>query len=93
MGFVQAGFLVTLAATAIPVIIHLVFARPRRRVDLGTLRFLQAALTREAGRKRVKRWLLLAIRTGARLAHRVVRPPLPRGSAATGSRPSSRGAG
>ena len=45
MGFVQAGFLAALAAVAIPVIIHLVFARPRRRVDLGTLRFLKAALT------------------------------------------------
>jgi hypothetical protein len=65
MGFVQAGFLVTLAAIAIPVIIHLAFARPRRRVELGTLRFLQVALTREAGRKRVKRWLLLALRTSA----------------------------
>jgi len=65
MGFVQAGFLAALASVAIPVIIHLVFARPRRRVDLGTLRFLRAALTQDAGRKRVKRWLLLALRMSA----------------------------
>ena len=35
MGFVQAGFLVTLAAIAIPVIIHLMFARPRAPRGLG----------------------------------------------------------
>ena len=65
MGFVQAGFLAALASVAIPVIIHLVFARPRRRVDLGTLRFLSAALTQNARRKWVKRWLLLALRISA----------------------------
>ncbi len=65
MGFVRAGFLAALGAIAVPVIIHLVFARPRRRVDLGTLRFLRISLSESARRKWLKRWLLLALRMGA----------------------------
>jgi len=65
MGFVQFGFLTALAAVAVPVIIHLVFGQRARRVDLGTLRFLRIALSQNARRKRLKRWLLLALRIGA----------------------------
>lgn len=65
MGFVQFGFLAALAAVAVPVIIHLVFGQQARRVDLGTLRFLRIALSQNARRKRLKRWLLLALRIGA----------------------------
>ena len=62
MGFVQFGFLAALAGIAVPIIIHLVFGQRARRVDLGTLRFLRIALSQNARRKRLKRWLLLALR-------------------------------
>ncbi|HEV3025624.1 MAG TPA: BatA domain-containing protein [Pirellulales bacterium] len=62
MSFIQIGFLSALAAMAIPVLIHLVFRQKTRRVDLGTLRFLRVVLEHNARRKRVMRWLLLALR-------------------------------
>lgn len=64
MSFVQIGFLGAFAALAIPVIIHLVFRQKTRRVDLGTLRFLRVVLQQNARRRRVMRWLLLALRLG-----------------------------
>ena len=76
MSFVQIGFLSALAALAIPVIIHLVFRQKTRRVDLGTLRFLRVVLQQNARRRRVMRWLLLALRLGcvALLAMLFARP-------------------
>jgi len=62
MSFVQIGFLGALAALAIPIVIHLVFRQRTRQVDLGTLRFLRVVLERNARRRRVMRWLLLALR-------------------------------
>jgi hypothetical protein len=62
MGLVQIGFLGALTALAIPIIIHLVFGWRVRRVDLGTLRFLKIVLRENARRRRLKRWLLLALR-------------------------------
>lgn len=65
MSFIQTGFLFALIGLAIPVIIHLVFRQKARRVDLGTLRFLRIVLEQNARRRRVMRWLLLALRMGA----------------------------
>lgn len=65
MSFIQTGFLFALVGLAIPVIIHLVFRQKARRVDLGTLRFLRIVLEQNARRRRVMRWLLLALRMGA----------------------------
>ena len=62
MGFVEIGFLGALAALAVPIIVHLVLGRRARRVDLGTLRFLSLALRENVRRRRLKRWLLLALR-------------------------------
>ena len=62
MSFIQIGFLGALAALAIPIVIHLVFRQKTRRADLGTLRFLRVVLQRNARRRRVMRWLLLALR-------------------------------
>lgn len=61
-GFVQPIFLWALAGLAIPVIVHLVFKRRSRRIDLGTLRFLKAVLQANARSRNLKRWLLLAAR-------------------------------
>ncbi len=65
MGWVQFGLLGALSAAAIPIIIHLVFGRRARRVDLGTLRFLKIVLSENVRRRRLKRWLLLALRMAA----------------------------
>ncbi|HQU41514.1 MAG TPA: BatA domain-containing protein, partial [Pirellulales bacterium] len=62
MSFIQIGFLSALAAVAIPIVIHLVFRQKTRRADLGTLRFLRIVLQRNARRRRVMRWFLLALR-------------------------------
>ena len=62
MGLVQAGFLGALATVAVPIIIHLVFGRRARQVDLGTLRFLRIVLQENVRRRRLKRWILLALR-------------------------------
>src|SRR2546423_13714744 len=62
MSFLQIGFLATLAALAIPIIIHLVFRPRARRASLGTLRFLQVVLAQHARRRRLMHWLLLGLR-------------------------------
>src|SRR5262245_44506987 len=64
MGFVQASMLAALAAVALPIIAHLIFRRRSRPVDLGTLRFLKLAVRRDTRRRRLKRWILLALRAG-----------------------------
>jgi hypothetical protein len=63
MQFVQIGMLGALAALAIPIIIHLMFRQRARPVDLGTLQFLKIVLRDNARQRRLKRWLLLALRT------------------------------
>ncbi|MEJ7636489.1 MAG: BatA domain-containing protein [Singulisphaera sp.] len=62
MGFVQIGFLGALATLTIPVIIHLMFRTQARTVDLGTLQFLKIVLRDNARKRRLKRWILLALR-------------------------------
>src|SRR5215468_3868435 len=64
MGFVQAAMLVGLGAVVLPIIAHLIFRRRSRPVDLGTLRFLKVAVRQDTRRRWLKRWLLLALRTG-----------------------------
>jgi hypothetical protein len=62
MQFVQLGMLGALGALAIPILIHLMFRQRARQVDLGTLQFLKVVLRDNARKRRVKRWLLLALR-------------------------------
>src|SRR5947209_12135968 len=64
MGFVQASLLAALGAVVLPVLAHLLFRRRSRPVDLGTLRFLKVAVRQDTRRRRLKRWLLLALRLG-----------------------------
>lgn len=56
--------LVALAAVILPILVHLLFRRRYRPVDLGTLRFLKIAVRQDTRRRRLKRWLLLALRLG-----------------------------
>lgn len=53
-----------LAAVALPIVAHLIFRRRSRPVDLGTLRFLKIAVRHDTRRRKLKRWLLLALRIG-----------------------------
>ena len=78
MGFVQTAFFGAFAALAIPVIVHLMFRMRTRRVDLGTVRFLREVLHKNARRKRIKRYVLLALRLAcvALLAALFARPYL-----------------
>jgi hypothetical protein len=60
--FLQTAFLSGLAALAIPILIHLIFRLKTKRVELGTIRFLRTVLEENARRRKVMRWLLLALR-------------------------------
>jgi Aerotolerance regulator N-terminal len=65
MQFVQYGMLGALAALAIPIVIHLLFRNRPKTVELGTLQFLQIVLRENARQRKLKRWLLLALRMAA----------------------------
>ncbi|MBI5757285.1 MAG: BatA domain-containing protein, partial [Planctomycetales bacterium] len=60
--FLQASFLAGLAALSVPILIHLFFRLKTKRVELGTIRFLRVVLEENARRRKVMRWLLLALR-------------------------------
>jgi hypothetical protein len=62
MQFVQYGMLGALAALTIPILIHLMFRRRARTVELGTLQFLKIVLRDNSRRRRLKRYVLLALR-------------------------------
>jgi hypothetical protein len=62
LGFIHVGFLAAAAAIAIPILIHLLFRPKARPVKIGTLFFLRAVLRDSARRRKVRRWLLLALR-------------------------------
>jgi hypothetical protein len=63
LGFVHLGFLAAGAAVAVPIVIHLLFRQRSRLVELGTLQFLRVALRDQARRRRIRRWVLLALRS------------------------------
>src|SRR4051812_42165179 len=88
MNFVQGGMLAALAALAIPILIHLLFRRQARPVDLGTLRFLKIVLRDNAKKRRLKRYALLALRLAgvALIAFLFARPYLLANEPIDGSR-------
>jgi hypothetical protein len=65
MSLIHVGFLAAAAAVAIPILIHLLLRPRARQVPIGTLRFLRLAMKETKRRRRVRRWLLLAMRTAA----------------------------
>lgn len=88
MGFVQTGFLFTLAAIAVPLLVHLLSRWQVRRLELGTMHFLQEVIRDAAHRRRVRRWLLLATRLAlvALLGLLFTRPFLPEVDSRDGKR-------
>ncbi len=63
LGFIHLGFLAAGAAVAVPILIHLLFRQKVRRVEIGTLQFLRVVLRDQSRRRRIRRWVLLALRT------------------------------
>src|SRR5271155_3238826 len=65
LNLIHVGFLAATAAVAVPILIHLLLRPRARRVDIGSVRFLNRALRESTRRRRVRRWLLLALRMAA----------------------------
>ena len=63
ISFLNPALLPWLLAAAIPLAIHLLTRRTRRKMDLPTLRFLQRSLARQSNLFRVRHILLLLLRT------------------------------
>jgi hypothetical protein len=62
LSFIHLGFLAAGAAVAVPILIHLLFRQRPRKVEIGTLQFLRVVLRDHARRRRIRRWILLALR-------------------------------
>jgi hypothetical protein len=65
LGLIHLGFLAATAAIAVPVAVHLLLRPRARRVEIGTVRFLLLALRDSTRHRRLRRWLLLALRCAA----------------------------
>jgi hypothetical protein len=64
-GLIHLGFLAATAAVAVPVLVHLLLKPRARQMDIGTLRFLKLALRDSTRRRKLRRWLLFALRVAA----------------------------
>jgi len=62
LGLIHLGFLAATAAVAVPIFIHLLLRPRARRVDIGSVRFLRRVLKDSTRRRKLRRWLLLALR-------------------------------
>src|SRR5512145_2004805 len=62
MQFLFTAALFALPLAALPLILHLLYRRKSPVVPFPTLRFIKASLQQSAARRKVQRWLLLAIR-------------------------------
>ena len=56
------GFLFAGLAAAIPIAIHLLLKQRARRIEIGSVRFLQRVLREHNRMHRIRQWLLLAAR-------------------------------
>jgi hypothetical protein len=65
LSLIHLGFLAATAAVAVPILIHLLLRPRARRVDIGSVCFLHRALRDSTRRRKVRRWLLLALRAAA----------------------------
>ncbi|MFI5170391.1 MAG: BatA domain-containing protein [Vicinamibacterales bacterium] len=65
MGFLAPAFLLGLLALAVPVLIHLVHRERRETKPFPSLMFLKRVPHRSVRRRRIRQWLLLALRSAA----------------------------
>jgi hypothetical protein len=85
LSLIHPAFLAATAAVAVPILIHLLLRPRARRVEIGSVHFLKRALRDSTRRRKVRRWLLLALRVAAVLLLAVLfARPFLRGSAADG---------
>jgi hypothetical protein len=84
IGFLTPAFLVGLLAIAVPVLVHLVHRERRQTMAFPSLMFLRRVPHRSVRRRRVRHWLLLALRSAgvALLAFAFARPVLTGGETA-----------
>jgi len=60
--FLNAAFLVGIAAAALPILIHLFSRRKVDRISFSSLRFLEEIARRRVRRMRLTQWIILALR-------------------------------
>src|ERR1043165_8154886 len=65
MAFLTPAFLAGLAALAIPVLLHLIQRERKRVVEFPSLMFLKRIPYQSVRRRRIRHWLLLAMRLAA----------------------------
>src|SRR3982750_2437156 len=65
MGFVAPLVLLGLGALALPVLIHLIQRERKRVVEFPSLMFLRRIPYQSVRRRRIRNWLLLAMRAAA----------------------------
>src|SRR5919108_4062054 len=63
VSFIHVGMLAAAGAVAIPILIHLLFRQRVRNVSIGSVRFLRHVVREHRRRRRVRQWLLLALRS------------------------------
>src|SRR3990170_1527255 len=68
MSFLAPAFFVALGAIAVPIIVHLIQRERKRVVLFPSLMFLQRIPYQSVRRRRIRHWLLLAMRVAAILA-------------------------
>lgn len=86
MSFLSPLFLVGAIAAAIPVVLHLLHREPEPRLQFPAVRLLRRAPVEDARRRRLREWLLLALRVSALtlIAIAFARPFLSRAAASGG---------
>ena len=63
IGFLHTGFLIAGATAAVlPVLIHLLLRQRARTLEIGSVRFLRSVIRQHTRRRRIRQWLLLALR-------------------------------
>jgi hypothetical protein len=62
LNLIHVGFLAAGLAAALPILIHLLFRQRTRTVSIGSLRFLHQVVKEHRRRRRVRQWVLLAMR-------------------------------
>jgi len=63
MIFLNPAILIGLLAASIPILIHLLNLRQRRRVEFSSLMLLKQIQTSSLKRFKIREWILLAIRS------------------------------
>jgi hypothetical protein len=86
MSFLAPLFLAATAAAAVPVVLHLLERHTERRVRFAAVALLRDAPVEHAARRRLRHWLLLALRVAALVLLAIVfaRPFFPAASARGG---------